>query len=105
MVAMPQATSDTIFPAHCRFQQFPPGHYYSSKSMSFTRYYNPHFYLDFEASPPRCPSTPYDAKVLREAFEAAVVKRMMSDVPFGECSVGWPAWNMCAATVAKAGII
>lgn len=67
----------------CRFQQFPPGHYYSSKTMSFTRYYNPQFYLDFEASPPRCPSTPYDAKVLREAFEAAVVKRMMSDVPFG----------------------
>lgn len=52
--------------------------------MSFTRYYNPQFYLDFEASPPRCPSTPYDAKVLREAFEAAVVKRMMSDVPFGK---------------------
>jgi asparagine synthase (glutamine-hydrolysing) len=52
--------------------------------MSFKRYYNPQFYLEFEASPPQCPSTPYDAKVLREAFEAAVVKRMMSDVPFGE---------------------
>lgn len=52
--------------------------------MSFTRYYNPQFFLDFEASPPRCPNTPYDPKVLREAFEAAVAKRMMSDVPFGE---------------------
>jgi hypothetical protein len=31
--------------------------------MSFTRYYNPQFYLQFEASPPQCPSTPYDAKV------------------------------------------
>jgi hypothetical protein len=31
-----------------RFQQFPPGHYYSSKTGEFTRYYNPKFYLDFE---------------------------------------------------------
>lgn len=31
------------------------------------------------------PSTPYDPVVLRKAFEAAVEKRMMSDVPFGEC--------------------
>ena len=31
-----------------RFQQFPPGHYYSSKTGEFVRYYNPQFYLDFE---------------------------------------------------------
>ena len=123
-----------------RFQQFPPGHYYSSKTGEFTRYYNPQFYLDFEvrvylrvhcvcvfsvcrwksdrgrraraphhthplpsprppnpartrltprprappqASPPVTPAAPYDAAVLRAAFEAAVEKRMMSDVPFG----------------------
>jgi hypothetical protein len=46
-----------------RFQQFPPGHYYDSKAGEFTRYYNPQFYLDFEAQPPRCPSTPYDPTV------------------------------------------
>lgn len=34
-----------------RFQQFPPGHYYSSKTGEFHRYYNPKFYLDFEAKP------------------------------------------------------
>jgi hypothetical protein len=33
------------------FRQFPPGHYYSSKTGEFTRYYNPRHYLDFEASP------------------------------------------------------
>jgi len=66
-----------------RFQQFPPGHYYSSKTGTFVRYYNPRFYLDFEAQPLRCPSTPYDPVVLRHAFEAAVEKRLMSDVPFG----------------------
>jgi asparagine synthase (glutamine-hydrolysing) len=69
-----------------RFQQFPPGHFYSSKTGTFTRYYNPQFYLNFEATPPVTPSTPYDPKVLREAFEAAVEKRLMSDVPFGR----WP---------------
>ncbi len=36
-----------------RFQQFPPGHYYSSKTGQFHRYYNPKFYLDFEANPQR----------------------------------------------------
>jgi len=36
-----------------RFQQFPPGHYYSSKTKAFTRYFNPQYYLDFEAQPER----------------------------------------------------
>lgn len=67
-----------------RFQQFPPGHFYSSKTGEFTRYYNPKFLTDFEASPQRFPSTPLDLVALRVAFESAVEKRMMSDVPFGE---------------------
>lgn len=46
-----------------RFQQFPPGHYFDSKTKEFTRYYNPKFYLDFEAQPPITPSTPYDPTV------------------------------------------
>lgn len=77
-------TFSNIHECTCRFQQFPPGHYFSSKTGEFTRYYNPQFYLDFEAQPPRTPSTPYDPRVLREAFEAAVEKRLMSDVPFGK---------------------
>lgn len=36
-----------------RFEQFPPGHYYSSKTNKFTRYFNPQYYLDFEAKPER----------------------------------------------------
>ena len=66
-----------------RFQQFPPGHYYSSKTGEFHRYYNPKHYLDFEAQPERFPSTPLDLAVLRQSFEKSVVKRLMSDVPFG----------------------
>mmetsp|Transcript_4497 Transcript_4497/g.7583 ORF Transcript_4497/g.7583 Transcript_4497/m.7583 type:complete len:584 (+) Transcript_4497:64-1815(+) len=66
-----------------RFQQFPPGHYYSSKTGEFHRYYNPKFLTDFEATPERFPSTPLDLTLLRTTFEASVEKRLMSDVPFG----------------------
>lgn len=66
-----------------RFQQFPPGHYYSSKTGQFHRYYNPQFFVDAEATPERFPSAPLDLVQLRTAFETAVEKRLMSDVPFG----------------------
>lgn len=66
-----------------RFQQFPPGHYYSSKEGEFKRYFNPKFYTDFDAKPERFPSEPLDLPKLRAAFEKAVEKRLMSDVPFG----------------------
>ena len=49
------------------------------------RYFNPKFYLDFDAEPHRYPSTPLDLTVLRTSFEKAVIKRLMSDVPFGGC--------------------
>lgn len=84
-----------------RFQQFPPGHYYSSRTGEFTRYYNPQFYLDFEASPQRTPSAPYDAAALRAAFEGAVEKRMMSDVPFGVLLSGGLDSSLVAAIAAR----
>ncbi|CAH1448634.1 unnamed protein product [Lactuca virosa] len=46
-----------------QFMSFLPGHIYSSKVE-------------------RIPSTPYDSLLLRHAFEKAVVKRLMTDVPF-----------------------
>jgi asparagine synthase (glutamine-hydrolysing) len=71
-----------------RFQQFPPGHYYNSKTQEFTPYYKPEFYLGFDASPQRFPTTPLDLAKLRTSFEKSVIKRLMSDVPFGEVK-GW----------------
>ncbi|KAL9235379.1 hypothetical protein vseg_010141 [Gypsophila vaccaria] len=59
------------------FECFPPGHLYSSKSGSLRRWYNPPWFSE------AVPSTPYDPLALRQAFENAVKKRLMSDVPFG----------------------
>ncbi|XP_057772488.1 asparagine synthetase [glutamine-hydrolyzing] [Salvia miltiorrhiza] len=59
------------------FEAFPPGHLYSSKSGGLKRWYNPPWFSE------AIPSTPYDPLVLRRAFESAVIKRLMTDVPFG----------------------
>ncbi len=67
-----------------RFQQFPPGHMYSNKgdkAGEFVRWYNPDYAVTPIGGP--LPTTPYDAEKLRNAFEKAVVRRMMSDVPWG----------------------
>ncbi|CAN6301256.1 unnamed protein product [Urochloa humidicola] len=60
-----------------RFEHFPPGHLYSSATAGFRRWYNPRWFLE------EVPATPYDPLVLRAAFEKAVIKRLMTDVPFG----------------------
>ncbi|CAL0333140.1 unnamed protein product [Lupinus luteus] len=60
-----------------RFISFPPGHIYSSKKGGLKRWYTPPWFSE------QIPSTPYDPMVLRETFEKAVVKRLMTDVPFG----------------------
>ncbi len=63
---------------HCvRFEKFPPGHFYSSKTKSFTLWYKPMWRtVDI-------PTNPYNPAVLRKALEKAVERRMMSDVPWG----------------------
>lgn len=59
-----------------RFEQFPPGHYYSSVTGKLTRWYNPVWRAPTEYAP-------YDATALRQAFEHSVKQHMMSDVPWG----------------------
>lgn len=61
-----------------RFEIFPPGHLYSSAAGGFRRWYNPQW---FQEQVPR--TAPYQPLVLRDAFEKAVIKRLMTDVPFG----------------------
>ncbi|EPS71106.1 asparagine synthetase, partial [Genlisea aurea] len=60
-----------------QFTAFLPGHIYSSKKGGLRRWYNPTWFDE------HVPSTPYDPLLLRKAFEKAVIKRLMTDVPFG----------------------
>eukprot|EP00566_Odontella_aurita_P005361 CAMPEP_0113594206 /NCGR_PEP_ID=MMETSP0015_2-20120614/38930_1 /TAXON_ID=2838 /ORGANISM="Odontella" /LENGTH=616 /DNA_ID=CAMNT_0000501141 /DNA_START=424 /DNA_END=2274 /DNA_ORIENTATION=- /assembly_acc=CAM_ASM_000160 len=69
-----------------KFQNFPPGHVYCSKgdrAGEFVRWYEPQWAPDLKAGLVPLPSENYQADALRHAFEKSVVRRMMSDVPWG----------------------
>ncbi|XP_040369267.1 asparagine synthetase [glutamine-hydrolyzing] 2-like [Rosa chinensis] len=78
-----------------RFVSFPPGHLYSSKQGGLRRWYNPQWFLE------KIPSTPYDPFVLHEAFEKAVLKRLMTDVPFGVLLSGALDSSLVAAVACR----
>ncbi|KAK8596209.1 hypothetical protein V6N13_000856 [Hibiscus sabdariffa] len=77
------------------FESFPPGHLYSSKSGGFRRWYNPPWFSE------DIPSVPYDPLVLRRAFENAVIKRLMTDVPFGVLLSGGLDSSLVASITAR----
>ena len=55
------------FAGECaRFECFPPGHIYSSKTGKFEKWFLPNW-----VTSTTIPKTPYDPKTLREAFEKA----------------------------------
>ncbi|KAF1789895.1 Nucleophile aminohydrolase [Phytophthora cactorum] len=61
-----------------RFEVFPPGHVFTSDTEKCKPWYKPNWY-----EPGHIGQTPLDLMALREAFEASVKRRMMSDVPWG----------------------
>ncbi|KAG8488562.1 hypothetical protein CXB51_016296 [Gossypium anomalum] len=77
------------------FECFPPGHLYSSKTGGFRRWYNPPWFSE------TIPSVPYDPLVLRRAFENAVIKRLMTDVPFGVLLSGGLDSSLVASITAR----
>ncbi|KAK4584028.1 hypothetical protein RGQ29_021958 [Quercus rubra] len=78
-----------------RFMSFLPGHLYSSKQGALRRWYNPPWFSE------QIPSTPYDPILLRETFKKAVVKRLMTDVPFGVLLSGGLDSSLVAAVASR----
>jgi len=65
--------------AECaKLEIFPPGHFFDSTSQRFVRWYEPIWY-----NPDYMPEGKLVLSELRARFEHAVVKCMMSDVPWG----------------------
>ncbi|EEC50592.1 predicted protein [Phaeodactylum tricornutum CCAP 1055/1] len=89
---------------HCsKFQNFPPGHIFCSKGEhagEFQRWFNPSWAPEMKPGVP-LPKQPYQADVLRHAFERAVVRRMMSDVPWGVLLSGGLDSSLVAAICAR----
>lgn len=81
---------------------FPPGHVYDSRDKSTTRYFQPSWW-DGDAKGPNVsiPTNSADLTVLRETLEAAVRKRLMSEVPYGVLLSGGLDSSLIAAIAAR----
>jgi len=78
-----------------RFQEFPPGHYWSSKFGELRRYYNPKW-LD-----EHIPDSPCISKDLVSILDRAIVKRLMTDVPYGVLLSGGLDSSLIASLVSR----
>jgi asparagine synthase (glutamine-hydrolysing) len=81
---------------------FPPGHVYDSHDQSTTRYFLPTWWEgDAEGPNATVPTSPADLTLLRETLEAAVKKRLMSEVPYGVLLSGGLDSSLIAAIAAR----
>lgn len=79
---------------------FPPGHFYDSNTGETTRYYSPTWW-DTDADDKDFPRADADLIKLREALEAAVRKRLMSEVPYGVLLSGGLDSSLIAAIASR----
>ncbi|PSR74181.1 hypothetical protein PHLCEN_2v10137 [Hermanssonia centrifuga] len=81
---------------------FPPGHVYDSQDKSTTRYFQPTWWNGDDEGPEGViPTKEADLTALREALEAAVRKRLMSEVPYGVLLSGGLDSSLIAAIAAR----
>ncbi|GLB35030.1 putative asparagine synthase [Lyophyllum shimeji] len=79
---------------------FPPGHVYDSRTQSTTRYYQPSWWTGDEDGGFVARNSP-DLTLIRETLEAAVRKRLMSEVPYGVLLSGGLDSSLIAAIAAR----
>jgi asparagine synthase (glutamine-hydrolysing) len=78
---------------------FPPGHVFDTQDGQTRRYFTPSWWHgDSENS---VPTNPVDYTLLRETLEAAVRKRLMSEVPYGVLLSGGLDSSLIAAIAAR----
>ncbi|WP_449447707.1 asparagine synthase B [Thermomonas brevis] len=76
--------------------QFPPGHWYDTATGELTKYYE-RPWRDYEA----VEGVDVSLQELREAFEAAVHRQLMTDVPYGVLLSGGLDSSLVAAVAAR----
>ena len=76
--------------------QFPPGHWYDTSTGELTRYYE-RPWRDYDA----VEGVDVSLQELREAFEAAVHRQLMTDVPYGVLLSGGLDSSLVAAVAAR----
>jgi asparagine synthase (glutamine-hydrolysing) len=81
---------------------FPPGHVYDSREDKVVRYFYPTWWGgDFEGPTGTIPTNPPDYTLIRTTLEAAVRKRLMSEVPYGVLLSGGLDSSLIAAIAAR----
>jgi asparagine synthase (glutamine-hydrolysing) len=80
---------------------FPPGHVYDSSTGITERYYKPSWWDSDGGDASSIPKNPADLTTLRETLEAAVRKRLMSEVPYGVLLSGGLDSSLIAAIAAR----
>ena len=77
---------------------FPPGHFYDSRKKQIERYFHPTWWDTDQGAPPH---NEVDLTALREKLEAAVRKRLMSEVPYGVLLSGGLDSSLIASIAAR----
>jgi len=76
-------------------EEFPPGCYWSSSNCKFERYYNPKWFIE------EIPTQKLDLDLLKSTLEKSVVKRLMTDVPYGVLLSGGLDSSLIASIAAR----